>query len=58
MDGWNTRFLLGFDLFSGANWLVSGRVFRVIGPYLSQNHGIPAGFFGRHPAPLGMHKTL
>ena len=28
MDGWNTRFLLGFGLFSGANFeqLVSGRV--------------------------------
>ena len=27
MDGWNTTFLLGPGLFSGANWpLVSGRV--------------------------------
>jgi len=26
MDGWNTTFLLGFGLFSGAKTLVSGRV--------------------------------
>ena len=26
MDGWNTTFLLGFGLFSGAKMLVSGRV--------------------------------
>ena len=26
MDGWNTTFLLGFGLFSGAFWLVLGRV--------------------------------
>ncbi len=34
MDGWNTTFLLGFGLFSGAKMLVSGRVVpRQVRPY-------------------------